>query len=117
MDFSQTIQHAGENAAHKAFGNVALMFLDELLQGAALFVFHDQIHGVVGPEEVQNADHVRVRQAGQGAAFLKKAFHAVTEGADVVGGDDWFGLASAAQSQAVGNVFLDRNLFAVWVRG
>ena len=58
-----------------------------------------------------------MRQAGQGAAFLKKAFHAVAESADVIGGDDRFGFAFAPQSEAVGNVFLDRDLLAGRIPG
>jgi hypothetical protein len=46
---------------------------DEILQGGALQVVHDHVDRLVLAEEVHHADHRRVRDLRQRAAFLEEA--------------------------------------------
>ena len=115
MHLTQTVQHAGEHAAHEPLGQLAMVAPDMLLQGTAMLVFHHHVHRIVGAEKILHPHDVRVRQRGQGPAFLEKAFHAVAEGAQVVFGDDRAGLAMGTQGEGVGQVFLDGDFLAVRV--
>jgi hypothetical protein len=117
VHFAQAVEHAGEHAAHEALGNVTLVFLDELLQRPAMLVLHDHVNRVVGAKKIQHANHVGMRQAGQGAAFLEEALHAVAEGTEVFGGNDRVDFTARAQGQTVRQVFLDGNLAAGGVGG
>ncbi len=112
MNLAQAVEQAGEQAANEAFRDFPAMRLDEFLKGAAVLVLHHHVHGFIGAEEIKHANHVRVRQAGQGAAFLEEALHAVAEGALVIGRDQRLDFPFAAQGEAVGQIFLDRDTIA-----
>lgn len=115
MHLAQTVEHARENAANEALGNMSLVLLDKLLQRPAVLVLHDHVNGVVGTKEIQHADHVRVRQARQRPTFLEETLHAVAEGAEVFGRNHRLDVAAGAQGQAVRQIFLDRHLPALGV--
>ena len=101
MDFTQAVEHAGEDAADETLGHVALMFLDVFLQRPAMLVFHDHVDGFVGTEEIEHSNYVRVGQAGQGSPLFEETLHAVAEGPKVVGADNRLDVSLAAQCQTV----------------
>ncbi len=98
MHLAQPVQQLGEGASQPALRQRRGRALQALLERAAALVAHRHVRGVVGAEKVQHPDHVRVRQRGEGAAFLEEALQAVAEARRVGRG---------------GRVLLDRHLRAV----
>ena len=87
VHLAQAVEHAGEHAAHEALGDMSLMFLNKLLQRPAVFVLHHHVNRFIGAKKIQHADHVWVRETGQGAAFLEKTLHSVAKCTQVFGRD------------------------------
>jgi uncharacterized protein (TIGR00255 family) len=109
MHLAQAVEQFGEYVAQKILGDDGAVLLDEFLQRPALLVLHDHIDRVVGAEEVEHADHVRMRELGQCATLFEEALHAIAEGRHVLVRDHRFDFTLAAQGQTVGQVLLDRD--------
>jgi len=115
MDLAQAVEQSREDAADEALGDLAAVRLDEFLQRAATFVFHDHVHRVVGAEEIEHANDVGVRKAGQGTPFLEEALHPVAKRPLMLGGDQRPDFPLAAQGEAVWKIFLDRDALVLGV--
>jgi hypothetical protein len=74
MHLAQAVEHLGKHVANEVLGHPGPVFLDQFLQGAAVLVLHDHVNRVVGAEEIQHADHVRVRKPASARPSSKKHF-------------------------------------------
>ena len=117
MHFAQAVEQLGEHVAQEILGDDRPVFLDHLLQGAPMLVFHDHIDRVIGAKKIQHANDIGVRQAGQGAALFKETLHAVAKCRHVLVRDLRPDFAFAAQGQGVRQVFLDGDELAVFIGG
>src|SRR5690606_1166155 len=120
MHFAQAIHDLGESLANEALGYDGFFPLfaplkNVVLQRSARFIRHDHVDGLVGTEEVDHADHVRMKDARQGTALLEEAFETDAEDRQVFRCDQRNQLARLAQGQRARQIRLDGNLIARFI--
>jgi len=108
MNLAQPVHQVREDAPDEPLGELVAVALDVELERAAAHVLHHHVAGLVGAEEILDADHVGVRDHRQRPPLLEEALEAVAE-------DGLVGLFAEHHFHSVGaqlqrrrQVFLDR---------
>ena len=118
MDQPRLVHHGQrpQNGAEDGHGllhaELAALVGHVLLQGDALHIFHDDVGGVVGQEEVAHLDDLRgLGESGQHFRLPQEALLVVAEAGLTVGGaDGYVGAHGAlAHHHLLGEIFLHRH--------